>query len=98
MSTWCFKSTMQYLRDPDTSPHCWYWQIDTRHAMIAVTSPRLFPTLEQCVDDARENGFRGEVEMPEELEHPAVIECNEGSYVHAVVQRSVHARTALRAN
>lgn len=97
MPTWCFKSTTQYLRDPQSAPHFWYWQIDTQHAIFAITSPKLFPTLDACVMDARENGFRGELEQPDDLAHPAVLVCEEGPYVHAIVQRSVNARSGLHA-
>ena len=86
MPTWCFKSAAQRTRH--TSTHRWYWQIDTQHTLIAVTSPRLFATIDECIDDARENGFRGEVEIPEQVMHPAVICSEEGDYVHAIVQRS----------
>jgi len=87
MPTWCFKSAAQHTRSEATNQ--WYWQIDTQHTLIAITSKRLFPTIEECIADARENGFRGEVDMPDEISHPAFITCPEGDYVHAIVQRSV---------
>lgn len=95
MPTWCFKSAAHWTRDSST--HQWYWQIDTQHELIAVTSPRLFPTIEECIADARDNGFRGEVDVPEEVTHPALITCEEGDYVHAIVQRSVSRRSHVRA-
>lgn len=97
MPTWCFKSTTQYSCDPVSSPHYWYWQIDTQHALIAITSPRLFATIDECVADARVNGFRGEVDIPDDIDHPALVVCEEGLYVHGVVQRSVSQRSQLRA-
>ena len=77
--------------------HQWYWQIDTQHTLIAVTSPQLFETIEGCIANARENGFRGAVEIPESISLPAMISCEEGDYVHAIVQKSVTARDALPA-
>ena len=86
MPTWCFKSAAQRTRHSSTQS--WYWQIDTSHNLIAITSPRLFATIDECIHDARENGFRGAVDVPEEPMHPTVITCEEGDYVHAIVQRS----------
>lgn len=91
MPTWCFKSAAQRTRYSST--HQWYWQIDTQHTLIAVTSKRLFRTLEECVADARDNGFRGGVDVPDEVAHPTVISCEEGDYVHGIVQRSVSERS-----
>lgn len=90
MPNWCFKTAARRTRE--TSSHDWYWQIDTDHTLIAITSMRLFPTIEECIVNARENGFRGEVAMPGTLTHPAMITCNEGDYVHGIVQRSVSER------
>ena len=90
MPTWCFKTAMQRTRE--STSHRWYWQIETQHTPIAITSTRLFPTIEECVIDARENGFRGEVEIPDGTAAPATITCEEGDYVHAIVERSVTAR------
>ena len=95
MPTWCFKTAAQRTRNSATNH--WYWQIDTQHALIAITSKRLFPTIEDCIADARASGFRGEVDMPDELAHPAFITCEEGDYVHAIVQRSVSGRPQLAA-
>lgn len=91
MPIWCFKSAAQRTRR--TSTLQWYWQIDTQHTLIAITSTRLFATLEDCIADARENGFRGEVEIPDDIEHPALITCEEGDYVHNIVQRSYRDRS-----
>jgi hypothetical protein len=79
MPTWCFKTAARTTRD--STVHLWYWQIDTQHALIAVTSPRLFTTIDDCIADARENGFRGKVEIPDGAELPATITCEEGDYV-----------------
>ena len=89
MPTWCFKTAMQRTRE--STSHRWYWQIETQHAPIAITSIRLFPTIEDCIVDARENGFRGEVEIPDPTTS-ATITCEEGDYVHGIVERSVSAR------
>lgn len=95
MPTWCFKSAAQRTRLTSSNP--WYWQIDTQHTMIAITSKRLFPSIEECIADARENGFQGEVDVPQEVVHPALITCEQGDYVHGIVQRSYTERQ-LRAN
>jgi len=91
MPTWCFKAAAR--RTPEPSAPQWYWQIDTNHTMIAITSTRLFDSIEECIADARDNGFRGEVEIPATLDASSVITCEEGGYVHAIVQRSVQGRT-----
>ena len=90
MPTWCFKAAERHTRESST--HHWYWQIDTQHALIAITSTRLFPSIEECIADARDNGFRGEVEIPDNLHSASVISCEEGDYVHAIVQQSVRGR------
>ncbi|HYC44969.1 MAG TPA: hypothetical protein VED01_05735 [Burkholderiales bacterium] len=90
MPTWCFKAAERRTRESST--HQWYWQIDTQHTLIAITSTRLFPTLAECIADARDNGFRGEVEIPQNLHSDSVINCEEGDYVHAIVQQSVRGR------
>jgi hypothetical protein len=90
MPTWCFKTAARATRA--STVHHWYWQIDTQHTLIAITSTKLFTTIEDCIANARENGFRGEVEVPEGLSPPATITCEEGDYVHAIVERSVTAR------
>lgn len=90
MPTWCFKSALQRTRH--TSTQRWYWQIDTQDTLIAVTSKRLFSTLDECITDARAYGFMGEVDLSEDMAHPAFITCEEGDYLHAIVQRPVRAR------
>jgi hypothetical protein len=90
MPTWCFKAAERRTRESST--HQWYWQIDTRHTLIAITSTRLFPTIEECIADARSSGFRGAVDIPEHLHRDSVINCEEGDYVHAIVQESVQGR------
>jgi hypothetical protein len=95
MPTWCFKTAANHTRVSFT--HDWYWQINTQHTPITITSTRLFPTIEACIADARDNGFRGDVEIPVSLTLPAMITCEEGDYVHGIVQRSVTALTNRRA-
>lgn len=90
MPTWSFKTAERHTRD--TSTRGWYWQIDTSHAMIAIASTRLFPTVGECIANARQNGFRGEVEIPETLTDATVITCEEGDYVHGIVERSISGR------
>ena len=90
MPTWCFKTAARRTRDSTT--HDWYWQIDTQHTLIAITSVRLFQTIEDCIADARAKGFRGEVAVPDAMTLPALITCEEGDYVHGIVQRSVSDR------
>ena len=90
MPTWCFKAAERRTRESST--HQWYWQIDTRHTLIAITSQRLFSTIEECIADARDNGFRGDVDIPEHLHGGSVISCEEGDYVHTIVQQSVRGR------
>ena len=90
MPTWCFKSALQRTRYSSTQR--WYWQIDTQDTLIAITSKRLFPTLDACIEDARAYGFKGTVDLPQGMAHPAVITCEEGNYLHATVQRSVAER------
>ena len=90
MPTWCFKTATRTTRD--SVVHSWYWQIDTQHTLIAITSPRLYATIEECIANARENGFRGEVEIPDAISPPMSIACEEGDYVHEIVQRSVSDR------
>lgn len=96
MPTWYFKTAIQRTRY--TATQQWYWQIDTQHSVIAITSQRLFATLADCIADARENGFRGEVEIPASLAHPAMITCQEGDYVHAIVERSMRERAVYYAS
>jgi len=91
MPTWCFKSAVQ--RTQHASTQQWYWQIDTQHTLIAITSTRLFATIADCIANARENGFRGDVDIPDDIEYPALITCEEGDYVHHIVQRSYRDRS-----
>lgn len=90
MPTWCFKSALQRTRD--TSAQRWYWQIDTQDILVAITSKQLFSTLDKCVEDARAYGFTGAVDLSEDRAHPALITCEGGDYLHAIVQRSVRER------
>ena len=90
MATWCFKSALQRTRL--TSMQRWYWQIDTQNTLIAVTSKQLFSTIDECIENARAYGFKGEVDLPEDMTHPAFLTCEQGDYLHAVVQRSVRER------
>ena len=92
MPTWCFKTATRSTRE--SVVHRWYWQIDTQHTLIAITSPKLFETIEACIENARENGFRGEVEMPDVITLPAMITCEEGDYVLGIVERSMSARAS----
>lgn len=90
MPTWCFKSALQRTRHSSTQR--WYWQIDTQDTLVAITSKQLFSTLGECIQNARAYGFKGEVDVSEDTAHPALITCEEGDYLHAIVQRSVHER------
>lgn len=90
MPAWCFKTAARQTRESST--HQWYWQIDTSHTLIAITSMRLFASIEECIADARDSGFRGEVEIPETFSHPQNIICEEGDYVHGIVRKSVSDR------
>jgi hypothetical protein len=74
MPTWYFKSAE---RPPEHASHSWYWEIEADHTSIAITSSLFFETLEQCIAHAREHGFRGDVEVPESVAHPARIRCAE---------------------
>jgi hypothetical protein len=94
MPTWCFKTAQ---RTRNSSTHEWYWQIDTSHALIAITSPRLFSSIEECIADARDSGFRGKVEIPATSSHPENIVCEEGDYVLGIVEKSVSDRANRRA-
>jgi hypothetical protein len=70
MATWCFKSAA--LNERNSSRYLWYWQIDTHDALL-FTAIKLFPTLDECVDDARGQGFYGQLTLPDAVNHPAVI-------------------------
>ena len=95
MPTWCFKTAAQRTRNSST--HQWYWQIETSHTLIAITSPRLFTSIEECIADARGSGFRGKVAIPATFSHPENIVCEEGDYVHGIVERSISDRANRRA-
>lgn len=90
MPTWCFKAGAS--RPRETGALQWYWQIDTNHAPITITSTSLFSSLPECIADARTHGFRGEVPIPANLDEASVITCEEGGYVHAVVAQSIQDR------
>ena len=94
MPTWSFKAAAP--RAGEAAAPEWYWQIDTDHTLIAITSNRLFSTIQQCIADARKSGFLGEVEIPARLDESSVITCEEGGYVHAIVQRSMPGRANRR--
>ena len=94
MPSWCFKTATRSTRE--SVVHRWYWQIDTQHTLIAVTSTKLFETIDACIADARDNGFRGEVDVPDAITLPAMITCEEGDYVLGIVERSVSARANRR--
>ena len=70
MATWCFKTAA--LNERNSSRYLWYWQIDTHDAML-FTAIKLFPTLDECVADARHQGFYGHLALPGGVNHPAVI-------------------------
>ena len=70
MATWCFKTAA--LNERNSSRYLWYWQIDTQDALL-FTAIKLFPTLEDCVADARYQGFAGQLTLPQAVSHPAVI-------------------------
>ena len=74
MATWCFKTAA--LNERKSSRYLWYWQIDTHDALL-FTAIKLFPTLDDCVADARDQGFRGQLSVPTAVGHPAVITWSE---------------------
>ena len=76
MATWCFKTAA--LNERKSSRYLWYWQIDTQDAML-FTAIKLFSTLDECVADAREQGFGGQLTLPASVAHPAVITWSEGA-------------------
>ena len=76
MATWCFKTAA--LNERNSSRHLWYWQIDTQDTLL-FTAIRLFGTLAECVADARDQGFRGQLTLPVAVSHPAVITWTEDS-------------------
>jgi hypothetical protein len=74
MATWCFKTAA--LNERNSSRYLWYWQIDTQDALL-FTAIRLFSTLEECVTDARDQGFRGHLTLSSTVSHPALITWSE---------------------
>jgi hypothetical protein len=76
MATWCFKTAMRHTRETHT--YQWYWQLDTDNSVL-LTSMRLFDTLEECVANAQERGFRGALQVPVDLTYPAVLTWTEGA-------------------
>jgi hypothetical protein len=91
MPTWCFK-TADPPSDPSSPPQ-WYWQIETDAAPIAILSSRVFASLDECVAHARENGFRGDVDVPRTMTYPAVIRCQDDDYVPYLLNRSKRGRS-----
>jgi hypothetical protein len=85
MSTWCFKTATRQTRESST--HQWYWQLNAGHSPL-LTSIRLFPTLDDCVADAQENGFRGALHVPEIVTYPAVLTWTEGAPLEIARQQS----------
>jgi hypothetical protein len=80
METWCFKTATRQTRG--SSAHQWYWQLNSGPTPL-LTSIRLFETLEDCVADAQDNGFRGALHVPEILSYPAVLTWSEGAPLEA---------------
>lgn len=74
MATWCFKTAALNARN--SARHLWYWQIDS-DTTVVFTGIRLFATLDECVADARTQGFRGVLNVPDDIGHPAVVTCTE---------------------
>ena len=75
MATWCFKTAA--LNERNSSRYLWYWQIDMQDALL-FTAIKLFSSLEECVADARQNGFGGQLTLPVAVSHPAVVTWIEG--------------------
>lgn len=87
MATWCFKTAA--LNERTSSRHLWYWQVDTESALL-LTAIKLFASLEECVADARAHGFKGMLQLPAELSHPASLTWNDqddGASAPSVDQR-----------
>jgi hypothetical protein len=76
METWCFKTATRHTRESET--HQWYWQLDAGNSFL-LTSMRLFPSLEECVLDAREKGFDGALHVPSMLSYPVTLTWTEGA-------------------
>ena len=77
MATWCFKTAA--LNERNSSRYLWYWQIDTHDALL-FTAIKLFSTLDECVADARDQGFRGQLAVPHGVAHPALITWTEDAH------------------
>jgi hypothetical protein len=74
MATWSFKTAA--LNERNSSRHLWYWQIDSQDTLL-FTGIKLFATLDECVADARDQGFRGYLTVPAGVAHPAIITWSE---------------------
>ena len=75
MATWCFKTATRQTRGAQAQQ--WYWQLDEGYSFL-LTSLRLFPSLEECVLDAREKGFEGALHVPSVLSYPVTLTWTEG--------------------
>ena len=73
MPTWFFRGAEE--RTACSFTHRWYWAIESAETPIAITSARVFPTLDECVANARAHGFFGSIEVPETITYPALITC-----------------------
>lgn len=91
MPTWCFKTAEQGADVP--AAHQWYWQIETEETPIAILSSRFFASLDECIAHARENGFRGDVDVPATLTYPATIRCGEDECLPYLLNRSKRGRS-----
>ena len=76
METWSFKTATRHTRDSHT--HQWYWQLDAGNSFL-LTSMRLFPSLEECVLDARQKGFNGALHVPTTISYPVTLTWTEGA-------------------
>jgi hypothetical protein len=74
MATWSFKTAA--LNERNSSRYLWYWQIDSQDTLL-FTGIKLFPTLDDCVTDAREHGFRGHLTLPASVSHPVIVTWSE---------------------
>jgi hypothetical protein len=90
MASWCFKTATLQTRQRIT--HHWYWQIDTDYSLH--TAPRLFSTLEECVADARLNGFQGVIRRQHDETHPVVINVSDNDVVDMASRRAAAHRPA----
>jgi hypothetical protein len=90
MPTWCFKTTESSSRA--ALDQQWFWQIDSEDTPIAIVSSRCFASLDACIAHARENGFRGDVDVTGTLTYPAVIRCGEERCPPYLLNRSQRGR------